>query len=263
MDITYYLTYDLPVPYRNIKIYPVTIKDYLLFNVYAGCLTIDKNSIPDAKIISMSNLEYIYYATSENVNETPYLLWFDRLLEMCLKDDETFKDMVKSMKRYDFTKDENPKPYFVIGNEIYKPKDFEVIKQIIAQQNMVELIDDNISKEVRDSLEKAKEYKRRESGQNRVPFEDYIVSLSISTGWSLDSIYSMTIRKFLKSIRRMDNLIQYKIYLAASLSGMVTFENKDFIKHWLGNIENEGIYDDVSVSLEELQDKVSLKSAKK
>jgi len=261
MDITYYLTYDLPVPYRNIKIYPVTVKDYLLFNVYASCLTIDKNSIPDPKIITMNNLEYIYYATNASPDKTPYVLWFDRLLDMCLKDDESFRNLEKSINRYD--KDKKGKPFFTIGEEEYKSKDFEIIRKIIAEQNLVDLIDENISKEVRDSLEKAKEYKRKMSGGKPISFEDYIVSLSISTGWSLEFIYSMSIRKFFKSIRRMDNLIHYKIYLGASLSGMVEFKDKSFIKHWLSDIDSEGIYDDVSVDLDELQDKVSFESAKR
>jgi len=73
----------------------------------------------------------------------------------------------------------------------------------------------------------------------------------------------MTIRKFLKSIRRMDNLIHYKIYLAASMSGMVEFKDKSFIKHWLSQLDDENKYSDVSVDLDEIQDKVSLESAKK
>jgi len=261
MDITYYLTYDLPVPYRNIKIYPATAKDYLLFNVYSSCLTIDKNSIPDIKIISMSNLEYIYYATNDNPDKTPYILWLDRLLDICLKDEESFRDIEKSINRYEY--DKKGKPFFTIGNEEYRSKDFEEIKQIIAQQNLVDLIDENISKEVRDSLEKAREYKRKMSGEKVVPFEDYIVSLAISTGWSIDYIHSMSIRKFLKSIRRMDNLIHYKILLGASMSGFVELD-KSMIKHWLGSLgEGEGSYSDVSVDLDELQNKISFESAKK
>jgi hypothetical protein len=261
MNITYYLTYDLPVPYRNIKIYPATVKDYLFLNIYSTCLTVDKNSILDAKIISMSNLEYIYYATNENPDKTPYILWFDRLLDICLKDDESFRDMEKSIARYDY--DKKGKPFFVIGGEEYRAKDFEEIKKIVAEQNLIDLIDENISKEVRDSLEKAREYKRRMSGEKIVPFEDYIVCLAISTGWTIDYIHSMSIRKFLKSIRRMDNLIHYKILLGASMSGFVELD-KSMIKHWLGGLgEGEGSYSDVSIGLDELQDKISLESAKK
>jgi|WetSurSiteA1Bulk_404760.scaffolds.fasta_scaffold00043_12 hypothetical protein len=260
MDITYYVTYDLPVPYKNIELYPVTVKDYLLFNVYAQCLNMDKNSIPDPNIISMTDLEYIFYLLDKDL-EKPYLLWFDRLLSLCLKD-ESFKEIEKSISRFNYD-DETKKPFFTIKEDKYNSEDFEKMKEIIAKQNLVELIDENISKEVRDSLEKAKEYKRKISGIKPASFEDYIISLSTVTGWTFDYIYSMTIRKFLKSIRRLDNFIHYKIYLSASMSGMVEFKDKSFIIHWLSSIDDEDIYNDVSIDLEEIQEKVSFESAKK
>jgi len=262
MDNSLQFTFDLPVLYKGLKLYPISLKDYIPFGAYSKCLTIDKNSIPDLKIISMTNLEYIYYATKENIEETPFLLLFDRLLSLCLKDDESFEKMEESVNRYEYDK-ETGKPFFTIGGISYNSDDFDEIRNIIAEQNLVELIDENISKEVRDSLEKAREFKRKQSGTGTISLEDYIISLSVSTGWTLDYIYTMTIRKFLKSIRRMDNLIHYKIYLAASMSGMVEFKDKSFIKHWLSQLDDENKYSDVSVDLDEIQDKVSLESAKK
>jgi hypothetical protein len=262
MDTTYYTTYDLPFIYRNIKIYPITVKDYLLFNIYSQCLTIDKNSIPDPKIISMTYLEYMFRTTEENPTDFPYLIWFDRLLALCLKEDDTFTKIEESIKRYRYDEDTG-KPYFTIKEEIYTPDDFDKIKEIIAEQNLVELIDENVSKEVRDSMEKAREFKRKLSGEASASTEDYIIALSIATGSTLDYIYSMTIRKFIKSIRSMDKLIHYKIFLASSMSGMVEFKDKSFIKHWLTGSDDENKYGDVTVDLQEMQDKVSFESAKK
>jgi len=260
MDTTLYTTYDLPIPYRNIKIYPVTVRDYLFFGVYSECLKLDKNSIPDVKIISMSDLEYIFYATQENAEKEPYLLWFDRLLSLCLKDEKGFENLEKSIQRY--YNDSKGKPFFKIGEDVYDSHDFVEIKNIIAEQNLVELPDFSISKEVRDSLEAAREYKRRLDGSKPASFEDYLIAISVATGWTLDNIYSMSIRKFTKSISRLDNLIHYKIYLAASMSGMVDFKDKSFIKHWLSNIENDDQYGDVTMDLDKVQSKVSLESAK-
>jgi len=260
MDITYYVIYDLPIPYKNINIYPATVKDYVYFNSYSQCLQLKKDEIPNPVVISMSELDYIFYATEQDVNSQPYLYWFDRLLAMCIKDDDTFENIEKSLERYQY--DKNHKAIFIIGKEVYTAKDFEEIKNIICQQNLVELPDKTISKEVRDSLEEAMEYKNRLSGTYSGTFEDYIISLSIITGWKLDYIHSMTIRKFVKSIRRIDNLIHYKIYLSASMSGMVEFKDKSFIKHWLVNLDSENKYKDVSMDLDTMQNKVSLGSAK-
>lgn len=262
MDISYYITYDLHIPYKNINIYPVTVKDYVLFNIYSQCLNIDKNSIPDPEIISMTYMEYVFNITEKNPVDYPYLIWFDRLLAMCLKEDDTFTEIQESIKRYRYD-DETKKPFFLIKEEKYTSDDFDKIKEIIATQNLVDLIDENISKEVRDSMEKAREFKRKIAGTKVASIEDYIISLSVSTGWTHEYIYAMTIRKFIKSIRRMDNLIHYKIYLGASMSGMVEFKDKSFIKHWLTDLDDENEYDDVTIDLQEMQDKVSFESAKK
>jgi len=264
MDINYYINYDLPVPYRNINIYPVTVKEYLLFNAFGESLTVEKNIIPDVKIITMTNLEYLFYSTLEKkeITETthPYLLWFDRVLHICLKDDKSFESLEESIKRYKL--DENNKPFFIIGDEKYTSEDFDKIKIIICNQNLMELPDRTISKEVRDSLEEARKYKEKLSGQNKGSLEDYMISLSIATGWTLEYIYSMTIRKFIKSIKRLDGLIHYKIYLSASMSGMVTFKDTSFIKHWLLGSDDDDKYKDVTMDLETIQSKVSMESAK-
>jgi len=261
MDINYYINYDLPIPYRNISIYPVTVRDYLLFSYFSASLAVEKNIIPDAKIISMSELEFLFHSIGDGKDSTPpYLLWFDRILEICLKDDKSFESIEKSVKRYMY--DEKGKPYFMIGDEKYTTVDFEKIKAIICNQNLVELPDVTVSKEVRDSLEEARRYKQKLSGEVPGSFEDYVVSLTVATGWTLEYVYSMTVRKFIKSIRRLDSLIHYKIYLSASMSGIVTFKDTSFIKHWLLGSADDDKYKDVSVDLDTIQRKVSMESAK-
>jgi hypothetical protein len=259
-DYSNYLTFDLPIQYKKLLLYPVVVKDYIPFSYYSSCLKTDKNSIPDAKFITMSELEYLYYV-SQSENDTPYVLLLDRLLGLVLRDDDSFSEVSKSILRYKYTK--NNKPIFIIGEEEYTAKDFLEIKNIIATQNDIELPDTNISKEVRDSFEKARDYKRKIHGEKPASLEDYIVSLSVATGWSMEYIYSMPIRKFQKAISRMDNYIHYKIYLSASMSGMVEFKDKSFIKHWLSNLDAKDKYADVSVNLDALQSKISLESAKK
>ena len=242
MNLDYFLCYDLPVPYKGLNIYPVTVKDYMTFNMCSQSLKIEKNIIPDAKIISMSELEYIYYAT-KNDDATPYLIWFDRLLALCLKGDDSFNGVGESMKRYAY--DEKGKPVFKIGDIVYDSNDFEKIKSIMCEQNLIELVDESISKEVRDSLDEARKYKNKLSGTKTASLEDYMISMATATGWTLEYLHSLSIRKFTKAIARLDNFIHYKIYLSASMSGMVEFKDKSFIKHWLSGLEEKDKYDDV------------------
>jgi len=256
-----YIFYDSPVPYKGLKIYPIKVLDYLMFSVYSQCFLIEKNYTRDASIISMTDLEYLYSSTEKDTETYPYLLYFDRLLSLCLKEDESFDKIENSIDRYKY--DDNGKPFFEISGEKYTNKDFNKIKEIVCEQNLVDLPDFSISKEVRDSLEKALEYRRKHDGGKTGSFEDYMISLSISTGWTMDYIHSLTIRKFIKSIQRLDNLIHYKIYLSASMSGFVDYKDTSFIKHWLTSLDDKDKYAEVSLDLEEVRNKVSLESAKK
>ncbi len=254
MDVSYYTTFDLPIQYKSIKIYPILVKDVMPLSLYSSCLTLDKNSSPNPEIISMSYLKYLYYLNTVKDAE-PYLAYFDRLLGLCLKDDSSFNDPMESLKRYRY---ENGEPYFIIGDEKFYSFDFEEMRNIISQQNMIELPDENMSIEVRKSLEDARRYKNKSNNENPASLEDYIISLSVVTGWEFDYIYSMPYRKFIKAIRRYDNYVHYKIYLSASLSGFVEFKDKSVIKHWLSNIDDTDKYSDVSVELDKLKEKVGV-----
>ena len=57
-------------------------------------------------------------------------------------------------------------------------------------------------------------------------FEDQMICVLISTNLSLDDIYNLTIRKFIKIIQRVELKMHYQIYLQASLSGFVEFKDK-------------------------------------
>ena len=65
------LTYDEPITYKELKIYPVLMKDYIEFHSLVSCLLIDKNSRPDIKIISMTYLRFLYYESERT--KIPYI----------------------------------------------------------------------------------------------------------------------------------------------------------------------------------------------
>ena len=256
-----YVSFDRPIMYKKLRLFPVKVKDYLQFNIYSTALMLDKNSVPDVNVISMGYLQYLLYLAEQDFMNNPYIFWVDRLFGLCLPEDESFNNPEESIKR--FLQNDKGKVSFIIDGELYNENDFEEIKKIICEQNLIELPDENISKDVRDSLEAARRYKEKLSGSGKTgSFEDYMTSLAVTTGWSFEYIYELTIRKFINSIRRLDNLIHYKIYLASSMSGMVEFKDKSFIKHWLTDLSTRDNYSDVSMDLDVMQNKISMESAK-
>ena len=238
--------YDEPVQYRKLKIYPVLVKDYLSFFFFSECFTLDKNSINDAKIISMTYLDYMYSVTEKN-EETPYVGYFDAILRMITRNPDL---------EVKYGRDNKNKPLFMIDGEEYFAKDFEEIKNMVCGWNLVDLPDESIQKEIRDNMKKAQEL-RNKGHAKMASLEDQIICVLISSSLSLSDIYSLPIRKFIKILEREDVKLHYKIYLEASMSGMVEFKDKNAIKHWMADLTKNKL--DL-VAFEQIQDTVTGKN---
>ncbi len=235
-----FLIYDKPIPYKDLLIYPVTVDNYISFHFYSLCLSLDKNSVPDPAVISMSYLEFLYYTST--TAEIPYLYMFKELLKMVLH--------INKDEAFHFAMSEKGKAYFTINGVKYTSDDADKIIDIIMTQNLIEHIDDSIQKEVRDEMEKAEMYKRNQ--YKMCSFEDQCVCILISTSLRFEDIYKLTIRKFSKILERVDHKLHYEIYLSAQMSGMVQFKDESKLKPWLADLSNNDKYADVKVDAEQM-----------
>ena len=241
-------TLDEPVPYKNIKIYPVKVKDYDTFYRCVSCLTLEKKSISDVNIIKMSYLEYLYHLHVSN-NEIDYLVLFDYLLHLCLKIDDAIEI------KYQVT--DGNKPVFRIGDDIFDSADFDEIRMIICNQNLVELADETIQKEIREKMEEARMMKARESGNKPASFEDTILCLVASTSINLNDAYELSLRKFIKLLQRVDAKLHYQIYMTGAMSGMVEYKDKSVLRHWMSDLEKTDKNSDVLFNFDQIKSKVS------
>ena len=240
------LYFDEPIPYKELLIYPVTMKDYLEFHSAVSCLLIDKNSIPDANIISMSYLRFLYYQSLEN--KEPYIYMIKVLLCLVLHIDIN--------EEINFYVDDKNKAFFKVRGVEYNADDFDNITKIIFEQNCITPIDETIQKEVRDALEKAEEYKQRQNKQKMCSLEEQMICVLISTSLKMNDIYNLTIRKFEKILQRVDAKLHYEIYLNASMSGFVEFKDKGAIQHWMNDLSKDDKYSDVKVDMDTMRNKI-------
>lgn len=245
-----YYVFDKPVPYKSLLIYPVKVQDYYELATYISCLMIEKNSIRDPilamKAISMSYLRYMY----ENSNsENQYIQLFNALLRLVLQLEEG--------EEIKYGYKENEEPYFRIKNIEYYSGDFDEIRKIISEQNMIDLPNEKIQKDVREALEKAKRFKERLNKNKTASFEEQMIALSIYSGLSTETIYGMTYRKFTMAIRRANQIIMSGLYLNAHLTGFSTFKDKSILKSWIADLNEDDKYSDVKIDSEDLRGKVS------
>lgn len=234
MDNTIYrqhIYFDEPVPFgesKNIKIYPIRMRDYPKFLGLSTVLIQDIYSTPDPEIIQMKYLEYIFKYSNEKNQFIAMLIY---VLSMVLKvslDDILFST-ARNILSVRYKTDEGD------INEVIDASDFEEIRKIIAVQNNLEIPNFKIDKRIRKSQEEAARI--RSNSKKEATLEDYMISLVAATGISFDKIYGMTARKFFKLLERIDLKINYEILFSAQMSGLVTFKNKNVVKHWLSHIE--------------------------
>lgn len=244
----FYYAFDDPIPYKTLLLHPVRLRDIFKFQVFSTSLMLEKNSVRDVRYISMSYLQFLYETdNSENNNK----LFFDGLMRLVLKK----PDMQAS-----YGIDEKGKPFFSIDGDMFDSGDFNELRFIISEQNELELPDETIQKEVRDRMEEARKYKQRIHGNAIASLEEQIIALSIYTGWTIDYVNNLSVRKFIKAVRRADHILTSKIYLQASLSGMVEFKDKSAIKHWLSEIDTDK-NKNIIVDIESVENKINFSDA--
>jgi hypothetical protein len=164
----------------------------------------------------------------------------------------------KSDIKYYFNK--SNKPVLEINGDKLDSSDFEEIRMIICEQNLVELPDETIQKEIRDKMEEARKMKARENGNKSASFEDTILCLVASTNMSLEQVYDLPLRKFIKLLMRVDKKLHYQIYMTAAMSGMVEFKDKKVLQHWMSDLEKENKNDDVLLGYDEISNKIATKT---
>lgn len=231
-----YITFDEPIPYKDLLIYPVIMRKYPLFMQVAPILLLDIYSMPDPKILSMKYLEYLFHAHDD---ENDYLLVLRYLLHMVLHLDND--------EGIDFFNPEGD-VFFKVRGVLYDKHDFEEVRNIIISQNLLKPPNYKIEKSLRDSMEESRRLKAAMGGNKTASIEEQMIALMTTTAMKMDDIYNLTIRKFSKALERVDNTLHYKIYRTAEMSGMVTFKDKSFIKHWLVDLSSNELDELVSYS---------------
>ena len=237
--------YDEPVSFKGLKLYPVKMRKYFQFFTVADILVIDKNSIPDINIISKT---YLAYLIEESNSDNLHIDKLDVVLRLALKDYE-------SERKIRFLTDNNGGCFIEIDdNIVLDSKDFEYIRTVIANQNVLSIPNEKIEKSLRDAMEESNRVRQKIQGNKTASLEDQMIAVMISTGIAMEDIYGMTIRKFTKAIERIDHKLHYELYLAATLNG-TTFKGKSPVKHWLSDLERdkfEGL-----VKYEEIESKIA------
>lgn len=256
--VSYYATIDEPIPYKNLFIYPILVKDYYNFVSCYDILCVEKNNIntenmqDKIKIIQMSYLDFIFeYLTQdntiidENLQYTVGKLNTEKLVMILFKC--LHLDLDKIQIKY-----EN-KHYILVLNGIeINFQEFDEIRRIILYQNVYDYFDEYINPDFKKAVDDY--YAIKNKGLVNPELEDKMSALTALTGILKKDMLNMTYREFENVFHTSMERMEYQINKTAELSGNVKFEKP--IDHWVYK-KKKNRYEDAFVSADAVKDKIS------
>lgn len=215
-----YFQFDEPVPYEidkehEILIYPVSLRDSELFISSAPVISVDKDKMPDADIISMPYLDFMikYLLTDEDM-----CVRFVNILKLCLHFDDAIVN-IDNVGRYYLTfKDSDIK---------INGKKFNDIRRIILYQNIIGYDDGYIDPELKKAMEETDKLKSRDLESPNL--ERKMAIISSHNGMTKKQQLSMTMREHSMLFREVAGETDFRATWAIALySG----EAKK-MEHWI------------------------------
>ena len=189
----YYFSSATPIPFQVknggyiLHIKPVTVSMYPFYRDNVSVLTIDKNRINDAKIISMSYLQYLVDIVLPQDKAYQHALF--TILSISLGDD--YKYTVGHL--------DNGKAYLGVYQEDeilcrIVAKEFDRISEIILNYNDREYDDRYISEDLRKAMEDF--YNIKYKDQHVPTLEEKKAFVSFKSGLTLNQLNEMSYRHF-------------------------------------------------------------------
>ena len=215
-----YFYFDIPVKYKLknehvLEIYPIDVCSSEIFLSSVQLLTIDKNSLPDPKIIQMSYLQFI---CDFLIRDPSFLQRMVNILTLCL---HTINPKI--------VRDELNRPA-IIDNELgYKitHREFDDIKKIILYQNLIHYDDEYINPEFKKAMDEMDELKAKQYEMPNI--ERKIAIITAHTGLSKKEQLSMTLRSHSLLFEEVTGEVDFTTMRAIAL-----FAGKgNEIDHWI------------------------------
>lgn len=246
-----FLLFDKEIPYNeHITLYPVKMKDVLLFQQCQPAFTLRKDSIFREKdLIKMDYLTFIKHAYRNDALALKYGMpllpvYYDMLLSLL----QVVCGEEAEISFHQTTLD------FSINGEPITSQSFDEIRKIILLQNDIDFdTDEFINIDTIKALEKARRFEAKKQKES-ADIEDYIDSLITELKVPAAFISDLSVRKFWRYIKRINRHEEYQTCRLAQMTGMVTF--KEPLQHWMSSIEAGDKYESIKTDEDNLRSKI-------
>lgn len=263
-----YVTFDKPIPYKDLYIYPIMMEDIFKFESSVGILNIEKNKIPDIQVIQMSYLQFLLeIILGDKANNQKAV----EILSLCfgLKETEIYEGFPKNellFQKLDdgsivffengwnikFVRDSKNKVTLYIDEVEINSQEFDEIRKIIMFQNIIGYDDEYVSDDVKKVIDDY--YAIKNKGLVNPSIEDKMSALTAMIGITKNQIIKMTYREFENTFKFAMDKNEYQIGRTAELSGNVKFDKP--VDHWVYK-RKKNRYADIFGSVESVTDKIT------
>lgn len=258
-----YRTFDEPVPYKSIGIYPIITKDYFQFIDSIDILKIEKNKIPDINIIQMSYLSFLLCLIIENED---FLNKFITLCDLCLHVNKGNDLLNKNFPKGQVLlgRSNSDEIYFINGYDIQfinsgsstwisingerlSSIEFDEVIEIIFFQNFPSYDNAEMSEDFKNMVE---EYYRLKNKNIKPPtLEEQLVAIMAQNGMGKAEIKQETIYTIKCMIDSIVGKTDYEIQHLYRSHAMTDKKLPD-IEHWLIK-SNKDKYSEIFSDLDE------------
>lgn len=286
-----YFTYDEPVPFCGLSLYPVSVRNYNEFMTSNSCLLLNKNDDPMG--IKFTHLDYLLSKVSDEKEGALWSMRLSKIIELCLHirpgmkcskcgkyipydqffteerirsyqagaaiDRQKFFDCDccegKFVASLEQKKDEKTgRSILIIDGHEFDANNFNKLRKFILYQNLPDFKDDSwVDKAIRDDQAAKNEIMSRDSGHATV--ERKIFCICAATSYKINDVYNMSIRQFIALLGVVNDLVEYKIAKAGLMSGMVSLKKGQTIDNWIYK-RDKGMYG-ASVDADALAQKIN------
>ena len=174
------LTFDDPINYKGLLLYPVSIRKINKFLQSSSVLRIQKEYIPDKEIIKMSYLKFLMTNIDKEKEEYGESLTFD-LLALCFMICMRIEEI--SIRLFI---DEDGKAKLILNDVEIDENEFDYLRKLILYQNLPNYDDELMNPDLKNDLEQADKIKN--GGEETEDFEHLIANLVIGTGMNIDDV---------------------------------------------------------------------------
>lgn len=260
--VTSYTTFDKPIPYNGLLVYPIKLEDCFQFLESLDLLTYDKNTIPNPQVIKMSYLQFIFVLMIE---ESAWKYKLINILSLCLKAERTeplkdfpdleilVQDLNDGRSMY-FINGYNIKFESINNNQIYlyvndikiNSKEFDELKSIILFQN----INDYDGVEMSEDFKKVIDdyYSLKNKGMKSLTLEDKIDAVMSQTGYTKQYLQLMPLRSFDRLFNKVVDHTEYIVNRIGEIHDRV----KESPEHWVYK-KDKNKYSNIFSSVEAYQ----------